>query len=150
MKKEKAEIDLYNAEHLGLIIMKKSGVTYTNQTGGYACLHPETEGVYVPLSNEKSELLNKLIEYFTGLKWKGCCWDGIDEETANFIDKLLRETSSIKYSAENLGFISVDREQLKLSHEAWIYVNLSQPSDESSIINGFGDAKGILTWPNSD
>ena len=88
MKKEKAEIDLYNTEHLGLIIMIKSGVIYTNQTGGYACLHPETEGVYVPLSNEKSELLNKLMEYFTGSKWKGCCWNGIDEETAAFIDIL--------------------------------------------------------------
>lgn len=147
---EKAEIKLYNIEHLGLVIIMSSGVVYTNQTGGYACLQPSVEGVYVPLSADNSEILTQLMEFFTGSKWNGACCTGIDGETADFIDNLLGQSPSIRYLTEDLSFISVDRTLLHESHEAWVFVNIFQPTTEATIINGFGNTKGVLTWPNSD
>ena len=33
----------------GLIIPEKTGIIYSNQTGGVTCNHPEIEGYYIPL-----------------------------------------------------------------------------------------------------
>lgn len=42
-----------NDNFVGVIIPYKSGVAYTNQCGGTACVHPEKEGIYIPLSSTK-------------------------------------------------------------------------------------------------
>jgi hypothetical protein len=34
---------------LGVIVPLKTGVVWSNQTGGTCCAHPELEGIYVPL-----------------------------------------------------------------------------------------------------
>jgi hypothetical protein len=52
------------------------------------CLHPEAEGVYLPLGEGNSALALELNEHFE-TKWVGWCHDGIDQETAEFIDGLL-------------------------------------------------------------
>ena len=44
MEQKKPVIRLGQLDGLGLIITHPSGVLYANQTGGYACHHPEMEG----------------------------------------------------------------------------------------------------------
>jgi hypothetical protein len=130
-------IELDEMTGLGLVIACKSRVTYTNQVGGYACRHPELEGVFVPLPGNGAEKLN---EYFIGPKWNGRCYDSIDEETASFIDSVLREL--------DLGSsLCVDREKLEESCEAWIWVKISM---NSLLWLGLNEGEGILTWENSD
>lgn len=130
-------IELDEMTGLGLIIACPSGVLYTNQVGGYACRHPELEGVFVPLPGSACERLNV---HFTGPKWSGHCYDGIDDTTANFIDAILAEL--------DLGTsLCVDREKFADSCEAWIWVTLSR---NSLLWLGLDEGTGVLTWENSD
>jgi hypothetical protein len=130
-------IELDEMTGLGLVIACPSRVAYTNQVGGYACRHPEIEGVFVPLSGNVSE---KLYAFFTGPKWNGRCYDSIDEETASFIDSILRELCLD-------SSLCVDREKLEESCEAWIWVKISM---NSLLWPGLNEGEGILTWENSD
>jgi hypothetical protein len=130
-------IDLYEHEGLGLIIACPSGVSYTNQVAGYACQHPELEGVYVPLPASACE---ELYSYFTGPKWNGRCYNAIDEETASFVDAILARL--------DLGCcLRVDRDRFAESWEAWIQVKISM---NSVLWLGLDEGTGVLTWENSD
>lgn len=148
------KIELFDSVGFGIIIEYKSGVIYSNQTGGTSCLSPQLEGVYVPLRNDYTEKVHQFIspeialsEYFEGPKWEGTgATNGIDEDDANFIDRLLNELQLDKS-------IAVNREKLAFSHEAWIHITIS--ADESSfcpIFFGFDPypRNGLLTWSNSD
>jgi len=146
----KPTIELIWLRQLGLIISHHSGVIYTNQVGGFACLHPEIEGVFVPLSDDSKTIEQRLSQHFTGAKWKGHCYKGIDEETADFTDDLL----SLNFLTKRL---KVDRDKLKESIEAWIWVEIdesdfieTQNGTIESEFRGFPSRKGILTWENSD
>lgn len=134
--------DLYSLDQLAIIMLHEHGLTYTNQTGGYACHHPEAVGSLILLDigqyveGEWRKIYKDIQDHFTGPKWGGWCstiggedGSGIDEETAEFLDKKL-------YWG---GFYdtSVCRELLNQSEEAWIHVEV-------------GDKPGILTWSNSD
>jgi hypothetical protein len=141
--KDKPEIALYDTEEAGFIILYPSGVYYSNQAGGYACLQPFEEGVYVPANNLTFNIGDKLTEYFTGAKWKGCCMNGIDNEDADFIDELMKECYPTRY-------LTVNRERLSNSVEAWIYVKGIQPEESAPVISGFGEFEAVLTWLNSD
>ncbi len=166
-------IRLYNSQGVGVIILCPSGVLYSNQAGGLSCLQPEIEGVYVPLACEPIDQEEMLEQYFTGPKWLGCCSNGIDDEDANEIDRILGLSLPTR-------FIKVDRSQLKDSCEAWVYVNIAaQPKERPRSYNGsegkgttasgeiildsdydlgvllypfygFGNCSGILIWMNSD
>ncbi|WP_144394238.1 DUF6210 family protein [Pleionea sediminis] len=152
---KKPLINLSGTGGLGVIIQLNSGLVYTNQTGGVNCLYPTIEGCYLPIVDEYIDQEKMLIDYFTGPKHQGFCFDGIDEKDAIEIDRILA-----------LSFISkifkVDRANLKNSHEAWIYVEIgSHPErfpklpaewtpDMGSVIYGINGKKGILTWENSD
>ncbi len=130
-------VDLYEHEGLGLIIACLSGVNYTNQVAGYACLHPELEGVYIPLP---ASGVGKLESYFTGPKWNGRCYEAIDEETADFVDAILAELG--------LGScLRVDRDRFAESWEAWIRVKVGMNSVHWL---GLNQGDGVLTWENSD
>ena len=132
-------------ERIGLIICWKSGVEYINQTGGLACFLSRQEGVFVPIGEGLLNQDELLWEHFTGSKWFGACMDGIDEETADYIDDVL---------AQNIetACVKVDRTRLGKSHEAWIYVQIEEnsESEERRIIKGFEGCKAVLTWDNSD
>ncbi len=84
-------IELYATTGTGLIFPCESGVLYTNQTGGYACLHPVEEGVYAPLYGKLIDQEKKLFNYFTESKYGGWCSNGIDLEDADIIDEILDE-----------------------------------------------------------
>jgi Family of unknown function (DUF6210) len=138
-------VDLIEETGIGVIISWPSGVMYTSQTGGVANLKPRLEGVYVPLTETLKGTQQLLSAHFTGPKWRGNCYRGIDDETADFIDATLRSTSK-------RHLIRVDRERLADSHEAWVYVRVDEPprGPVFPAFSGFGAARGVLTWLNSD
>ena len=111
------------------IITIASGDLWTNQTGGYACHHPEERGTYDNLRPNKSNLNDLLCNYFCGGKWNGWCCNGIDIETKYFLDAVL-DTVSRNWS--------VDTARFKESEEAWIY------------IKALNNKVGVLVWENSD
>ena len=144
----------------GLLILVPSGVVYSNQTGGTACLHPWAEGVFYPVDDLDHRQQAQLHDYFVGPKWLGSgATRGIDMEDAAFIDGVLR-------SSRETAFLSVSQHMRSQSHEAWVHVTIGDHPDRfprpplrsgesgledlMSSIFGFGDARGILTWPNSD
>jgi hypothetical protein len=163
-------IRLWHGPGLGLILLGESGVLYTNQTGGYACLHPAAEGWYVPLVDSRYDQDAALKAYFGGPPWNGACATGITNADADFVDRLL-QSSSVS------AFLRVDRERLTNSHEAWLHVVIgtvpikatvfppaSAPGGQSSAplppptpinrakapVYGFSGYRGILTWCNAD
>jgi hypothetical protein len=149
----KPKVLLYEHVGLGLIVAFPSGVTYSNQAGGFACFQPELEGIFIPLRNdclvEGNELLSPAVgleEYFTGEKWRGAAMHGIDEEDADFIDALLQ-------SHRLSHCLKVDRTRLDESSEAWIHVEVgADEAGEIPIFSGLGPYPryGVLTWQNSD
>ncbi len=141
--REKPKIYLYDTCGIGIIILSPSGVLYVTQTGGDATTTSSEEGVYVPLWNAAVDQEDLLIKYFTGPKWNGLCGYGIDEETADYVDQVMTLNPGTE-------FIKVDRAKLSFSHEAWIYVKVTEPKDQVPIIRGFGICEGILTWANSE
>ncbi|WP_299247412.1 DUF6210 family protein [uncultured Aquimarina sp.] len=145
-------VAIWDTVGLGIIIEFPTGVLITNQTGGTACLHPEIEGVYVPLANDYKEATKEflspeiaLIDYFESAKYKGSgALKGIDLEDVAVINEILAQFSLHK-------MITIDLEKLQESHEAWIHIKIS-PNSHLGILKGFsGHAlKGVLTWSNSD
>jgi hypothetical protein len=145
-KNSEKAIDLvWQLDRVGLILSHPSGVTYSNQTGGYACYHPEMEGVFVPLGEQAIIQQERLEEYFIGPKWQGACYNGIDEETVDFVDCVLAASPLTRR-------LKVNRDKLAESHEAWIYVIIS-PSDREDDIPELQEVTtgtGVITWVNSD
>lgn len=138
-------IRLWQSKGIGLVLLFASGVRYSNQTGGHTCLHPEVEGAYVPLVSEMVDQEGELTAYFTGPKWGGWCSDGIDEETADFVDSVLEKSPHTER-------VKVDRSRLSDSHEAWVHVLLSSTDEDAAFreIDGFPRSGAVLTWENSD
>ena len=152
----KPVVQLWESVGLGLIVEYPSGIVYSNQTGGASCLHPEAEGVFVPLHNDvegKGRKLvspaNDLFDFFEGPKHSGTgAISGLDAEDADFIDSVLAKSSLS-------GVLSVDRERLRESHEAWVHVVVHREEDNEHglpIFRGLGpySRRGILTWENTD
>lgn len=136
-------IGLMVIEHLSVILIKETGVIYTNQVGGHSCSHPEIEGALIPINGRSVYYENKLYQYFTGHKHGGWCESGIDNEDADFIDKILHELryENKSYTDDNCCNLKVDRSKLEESMEAWVYVTFT---------NGDESLCGVLTWENSD
>ena len=137
-------IDLWQLHPVvGIIVAHPSGVVYTNQTGGYATYHPSLEGVFVPLPRQ-GELQAALDEhFFDGPKWEGYCFSGIDDETADFIDRLLSTLPPMRG-------VTVNRERLRESMEAWIHLTITRTTDDESAVGDFDGTAAVLTWENSD
>lgn len=145
---------LYEHVGLGLVISWPSGITYSNQAGGYSCAQPSVEGVFVPLRNDCSlddKLLSpetELLSYFTGSKHRGAGTHGkgFDQEDADFIDGVLK-----KYNLARC--LRVDRSRLGDCDEAWVPVEVIADEDsDGGLFSGFAPypRPGVLTWTNSD
>ncbi|WP_379139124.1 DUF6210 family protein [Paenibacillus sp. sgz500958] len=130
------EINLYGLEQIALIIKSKSGVTYTNQAGGYACIQPSVEGILTIVDDDTKTMLKELSEYTINKTT-------FNIDDAEFIDKLLQSNSGGK-------FLEIDRSKLEFSMEAWIHVIINYEKTENTILKGFNETQGILTWNNSD
>nr|WP_128797606.1 DUF6210 family protein [Corallococcus coralloides] len=139
-------IRLYDSASLGLILLWPTGILYSNQAGGSFCLQPQAEGAFLPLVDELVAQSELLRHHFTGPKWRGACVNGIDEETAQEIDRIL----GLSFVTRELG-VRVDRARLEGSHEAWVYVEVpAQPENGFASLERIPASQGILTWPNSD
>ncbi len=132
---------LYELEGLALIVPASIGIVYQNQTGGHACLPSRQEGYLIPFAGDVSEKCARLLAYFTGPKWGGWCSEQIDEETADFVDRVLADMPG-------RNEIVVDRTRLDASWEAWVHVRIVGPL--LSLIEHAAPEEAILTWPNSD
>lgn len=135
------ELDDADPQGLGLIVEAPGGQIYSNQAGGYACHHPELEGAYVALGPTPECFEN----HFAGetSKWKGHCYDGIDEETARFLDAALASDA-----LGRIGCVTIDRARLRESEEAWVWVRIAENSHP--LLRAYGGRKGVLVWENSD
>ena len=98
----------------GLIILEKTGVYYTNQAGGVACLHPVREGYFVPFDLG--------YENWRELRWdlerlgdSIGTWIGLSSEDADKLDSLF-EVHKVP--------LKVERALLGSSYEAWVYVRV--------------------------
>ena len=145
-KVTKTKVDLFwcwRRGMIGLIIPAKTGVFFSNQTGGVMCNHPEIEGVFVPLEGEvwdekKGERIRLEEKRF---------WHGNSEE--------LRYEEVIKVFGLPLKPFPLQLE------EAWVLckvTNLRQNSDDWKWLCGqpisfWKSLKGkqvLLTFQNSD
>ena len=138
-------VRLYAAKGVGVIVSMRTGVVFSNQAGGYACMQPEIEGVYIPLDDDFNGIESKLHEYFTGRKHGGTgATSGLDEADAERVDEILR-------SRPLPCPMRVDRDLLDASMEAWVHVRLGQETGLAALFEGFAsNARAVLTWANSD
>jgi hypothetical protein len=145
-------IHLWDAVGLGLILEYPSGILYSNQAGGYSCLHPLLEGMYIPVGNDVAadgSLISPetdLYQYFVGPKWQGTgATSGLDQADADYIDALL---AHYRLSA----MLRVDRDRISASCEAWVWVEVHDDELPLGILRGAGPypRRGVITWSNSD
>ena len=133
-------VTLWNIEGVMLILLRESGVIYTNQTGGHTCQQPEAEGILAPFNNSPPldqphlSTESQLKRVLTGAQ-------RLTPAEADEVDEILARSRDTKCA-------KVDRARLTDSMEAWVYVEVNECGDH--LISGFGPCKGILTWSNSD
>ncbi len=131
---------LYDMVGVSAIVLERSGAVYRNQTCGTACLQSEAEGILVPLNNDPPLDQPELsFESQLSTLLRDVC--RLDGGLADRIDDILA-------SYPPTTNVRTDRQILLNSHEAWVYVEISESPD--SVLQGFGDCKAVLTWPNSD
>ena len=152
MKQDSGEariVELYDTVGTSLIIRYPTGIEYTNQAGGTSCLQPSTEGVLVPFGNDYGidgkfiSVELELAAYFESRYHGTGSTNGISDRDADAIDQMLKQFQLNTW-------ITIDRDRLQSSFEAWI--NVSVLSDHGFYCRGFGPypRSGVLTWANSD
>jgi hypothetical protein len=120
----------------GLLVPCASGFEYSNQAAGMLCRHPSLEGAFVPMSNESSE---------DAVPHVGCCGDEITEEHAAELDAYFAKL-------DNRGYlITVDRERLADSTEAWVWVQCKVVGHRHEFhpLSGY-EGPAVFTWENCD
>ena len=143
-------ISLTDTIGTGVVIAFPSGVVFSSQVAGTACLSPELEGIYVPFGNDYLAdgrtfigLEVDLVSYFLGPKYQGDgARSGLDTEDAAFINALLSKHRV-------LDWIEVDAGRLHESREAWIFVLVKKDSFMAAGFSAY-PVSGVLTWSNSD
>lgn len=136
-----------------LIIEAKTGVKYSNQTGGYACNHPEVEGFLLPINltldcAEQGLLLN-------------CYYMNADDESTTYTKEQLEEVKifidilnqSLYDSYLIDSKFKIDESRLNIMEEAWIpLISDKFKINDGSFITGKikKPVRAILTWENSD
>lgn len=149
MNHKKKQVSLYGLNQLALIIIGESGIIYDNQVGGNFCLQRSEEGTLAIIFDCTGLILEELEKYCVNK-------DGLNSDDADCIDKILW-----KYNSTCM--LSVDRNRLQDSAEAWVYVDIANRENlikdleniESDMYPaydflGFVETKGVLTWNNSD
>jgi hypothetical protein len=138
-QRQPIKVVLHDFPDLGLIVKAATNVRYTNQTGGFACFHPEVEGFLVPLHTRFGRReLGALQSACSGYD------DGIDTEAADELDAVLARL--------DLKGVHVDRTKLAESWESWIHVTVTAALGYTVPLEGaIPDLlEAVLSWPNSD
>ena len=142
-------VRLYDLAGTALVIPHPTGIVYSNQAGGHACLQPAAEGFLVPIANDVGlapthdfrSPENELFKYFSRLH---SCGASLTEADAQKIESIMHELPL-------WSGLSVDREQLKDSVEAWVFVIIAESEQKPILVDDLNyPVKAILTWTNSD
>ena len=142
-------VRLYDHVGTALVIPHPTGIVYSNQAGGHACLQPQAEGCLAPIANDGGLAPeysfrgpeNELFEYFASL---GSCGAPLTETDAQQMEAIMRRPPLWS------GF-SVDRDRLADSVEAWVFVIIEETDPSPVLVEGLKHpVHAILTWTNSD
>lgn len=122
-----------------VVVDAPTGVSYTNQTGGYACHHPSQEGYLVPIFG--SELDSGLVLFFAEeLRGHG---SRPVEWSARLLERLRGVVADVwvhcaaNREASLPTALLLDETRLDETEEAWVRVLTP-------------DGPGVLVWQNSD
>jgi len=143
-------INLWAVENTTAIIIKdeNSPVTYSNQTNGIACYHPEIKGYLVPVEF-RGRMLVKFMSGETS-PFAGGGWE-LDATFYDDAPQILKQLND--YFCELYNF-ELDEEMIKENTEAWVHLVAKRTEKEAKfhgILQGFpNEFTAILTWPNSD
>ena len=136
-------VSLYDFVGTGLIIKAQTGITWTNQAGGNACLQPECEGVFVPFGNDTTpdgaliSAETDLFELSYGPGWP----DRVQEALTKYAEVW-----------RPFADITLDQEMISQSVEAWVHVVYRPSLNSPPLFDGAGAPpfRAVLTWTNSD
>jgi hypothetical protein len=131
------QIELWGLESnfLGFLGAHTSGVTWTNQTGGTACLHPSIEGIFIPLP------VFWLSDYDPTLNCASL--------TEQMVQEFLDASPELASRFEPIPKFPTS----EASGEAWIPVRVKALQGHDmyrELLLPFVGKTGILTYPNSD
>jgi hypothetical protein len=136
-------VELQELAGVHFIVQHPTQIEYAHQCGGLACYDLKAEGFLVPCPNSLtiSEELHR--HFYLGPKYKGNCYNGIDDEDAALIDELL--------ASVNYGILKVNRQLKCKSFEAWVHLKC----DESVpcfpyCYNSNPNKDIVMIWENSD
>jgi len=107
-------LDHLPEQSLGVIILRPTGVHYSNQAGGTCCLHPTAEGAYFPISAPEVE--KQIVGYVLGKYGSGGAMR-LEESDIAPLNRALTVHLDTKH------FV-VDPAKIKVSCEAWVYVDV--------------------------
>lgn len=112
----------------------KGSYEVSNQIGGHGCKQGVARAEKIELIKTSGEIEKHFDE-----KYGGWCFDGIDEETAKFLD--------LEISSLGLFNFTVNRSRLKDCMEAWVhgFAEWFSLATRQTI-----KEKVILTWGNCD
>jgi hypothetical protein len=130
------KVELCEDIGIGVIIPMKTNLVFSNQTGGNACLHPEIEGIYIPL-----------------ISWKEGLKDPFFNVWATKYDKKLVETFLKEFGLfETLEPFSPP--PLEEDTEAWVWAkirkNINKLPEANWSLRPFAGLPCVVTYPNSD
>jgi len=124
---------------MAVLVRARTGVTYSHQTGGVACIPRQSEGYYVPVFDQIAhDSLRSIFEVTlegAGTSQRAVHWEGSLLERLREAVALVRMDGSVGGPAEVA--LVLDESQLHEVDEAWVPV--TSP-----------DGPGILLWENSD
>lgn len=125
-------VELWHQDGLaGFVFEAKTGVVWTNQTGGTCCDHPSVEGVFVPMPAGWLPDSDPLLDYRSAY-------------SAAMVETFLKAGSEeLQAVFEPVGKMApVDLE------EAWVFVRVKKNDDPAfSPLEG---KVGFITYTNSD
>lgn len=139
----------------GVIIPFASGIEWTNQVGGTACMHPVVEGIYLPLSLEWTCGKCHMPRPFFKCKEDDPMYN-VSEFASGYSEKLNEQIRLIKkwLHANNLratfqppSVSFLDKHGL---HEAWIPLRIKSTDDSPVVLDPFDTMECIFTYQNSD
>ncbi len=137
-------VELYFLKGLWLLVPYPTGVVYTHQCGGHGCRQESVAGCLVPLYDEsKPTMEEELEQHFTGPPYNGWCDNGINIDTAKWLNARL---NLVKWDAFDMLY--VDGTKLAQSCEAFVF--LRGIINQSGPLAGIQEMLAILIWPNSD
>jgi hypothetical protein len=134
--------DLFSLTQPALIIPCQTGVLYTQQCGGTACMQRHMEGALVPIDYDHLlENYKESLEYHLESLFPEGNPGVVTEEHVEHIQRMLDGSPFTRG-------IKIDHSRLADSVESWLYVTVH--GDLDGTLQGFGDIGAVLTWPNSD